>query len=77
MAKTFETTMSSKGQVVIAKEIREELGLRPNQKFAERMVGNEVVLRPVLPLSKAGGVLKGIENKPTRLIIDEVKRGWR
>jgi AbrB family looped-hinge helix DNA binding protein len=77
MTKKFETTMSSKGQVVISKEIRKELGLKPKQKFLEERRGNKIILKPVMPLSTAGGFLKGIDKRPTRIIIKEVKKGWK
>ena len=69
--------MSSKGQVVISKEIREELRLKSGQKFLEEKRGNEIILKPVMPISQAMGLLKGIDNRPTREIIKEVKKGWK
>ena len=77
MAGKFETTMSSKGQVVISKEIRKELGLKERQKMIEELRGNEIVLKPLMPISKAKGILKGMEKKSTRIIIKEVKKGWK
>ena len=77
MTRKFETTMSSKGQVVISKEIREELRLKSGQKFLEEKRGNEIILKPVMPISQARGILKGIDNRPTREIIKEVKKGWK
>ena len=77
MSKKFETTMSSKGQVVISKEIREELRLKSGQKFLEEKRGNEIVLKPVMSISQAKGLLKGIDNRSTKEIISEVKKGWK
>ena len=77
MPKKFETTMSSKGQVVISKEIREELRLKSGQKFLEEKRGNEIVLKPVMSISQAKGLLKGIDNRSTKEIISEVKKGWK
>lgn len=77
MAKKFETTMSPKGQVVISKEIRKELRLKPRQKFLEERRGTEIVIRPVLPISSSKGMLKGMESKPTKIVIKEVKKGWK
>ena len=72
----FETRMSSKGQVVIAKKIREEMGIRPNQRFIEKREGGKIVLAPVTPLSKAGGILKDMDKRSTKEIIKELKTGW-
>ncbi|MEK6968034.1 MAG: hypothetical protein AABX51_05375 [Nanoarchaeota archaeon] len=76
MKTKFETTMSSKGQVVISKHIRTEMGLFPNQKFVEERRGIEIVFKPILPISKAKGFLRGIEKESTSAIIKEVKKGW-
>jgi AbrB family looped-hinge helix DNA binding protein len=77
MVKRFETTMSQKGQVVISKDIRKELRLRSGQKFVEEMRGKEIVLKPVSGISSAGGILKGLDTRPTSLVIKEVKKGWK
>ena len=73
----FETTMSSKGQIVISKKIRDGMGIKPNQKFIEKVEGNKIILIPVIPLSKAGVMLKGMDKRPTNEIIKEIKRGWK
>lgn len=77
MASEFETRMSSKGQVVIVKEIREKLGLAENQRFVEKVENRGIVLKPVKRLSALRGVLKGMESKPVREAIKEVKKGWQ
>lgn len=41
------TALSSKGQVIIPKRIRELLGLRPGAKFIIELEEDKVVLRPV------------------------------
>jgi len=73
----FETKMSSKGQVVISKEIRDELGLKPNQKFLEKHKGGEIILKPVPSLTKLKGSLKNIARKKSvRDIGRWIDRGW-
>jgi len=51
---------SSKGQVVIPKQIREELGIRPGKKVLFRLVGNhaEIVPLPDDPVRAMRGMLK-------------------
>ena len=46
-------------------------------KFIEKVEGNKIILIPVIPLSKAGGMLKGMDKRPTNEIIKEIKRGWK
>lgn len=43
-------TVSHKCQVVIPKDVREKLGLRPGHKVEAFAVGNRVELVPVVPL---------------------------
>jgi len=43
-------TVSSKYQVVIPRDVRERLGIRPGQKVEAFAVGNRVELVPVEPI---------------------------
>jgi len=43
----FKTVVSTKGQVVIPKEVRERLGLVPGTVLRVRVDGKRVVLEPV------------------------------
>lgn len=43
-------TVSPKYQVVIPKDVREQLGIRPGQKVEAFAVGNRVELVPVQPM---------------------------
>ena len=74
--KAFDASMSSKGQLVIAKEIREELGLKKNQRFIERIENGKVVLEPVSRLMELKGVLKGKTSKSVKQIMQEIDEGW-
>lgn len=73
----FETRMSSKGQVVIAKKVREELGLRPNQKFVGKLRGGRIVLKPVPELARLRGSLRHVAKRKS---VSEISRwideGW-
>lgn len=53
--------MSPKHQIVIPKEIRDELKLKPGQKFVVLRDGRSVRLVPVPPLEELRGSLKGVD----------------
>ena len=53
-------TVSSKYQVVIPKDVRERLGLKPGQKVQALAVGGRVELVPVEPIKRLRGFLKGM-----------------
>jgi AbrB family looped-hinge helix DNA binding protein len=60
------TTISSKYQVVIPREIREQFGLKPGQKvvFIPYRKSLRVVIVP--PIEEAYGFLKGIDTNVER-----------
>lgn len=64
-------TISPKFQVVIPKEIRNKLGLKPGQKVQAIAYENRIELIPVRPITEMRGFLKGIdtavEREPDRL----------
>ena len=69
--------MSIKGQVVILKEIRKKMNLKPNQRFREYIEDNKIILEPVVPISELGGALKNLaKGKTKKQIIQEIKSGW-
>jgi len=53
-------TISSKWQVVIPKDVREKLKIRPGQKVQAFAVGDRIELVPVVPLEELKGFLKGL-----------------
>ena len=59
-------TISPKYQVVIPKEIREQLGLSPGQKVQAIAYGDRIELIPVRPIKKLRGFLKGIDTRVDR-----------
>jgi AbrB family looped-hinge helix DNA binding protein len=52
---------SSKGQIVIPKKIREQLGITPGKKVLLRVVGDhaEMTLLPDDPIKASRGIFKG------------------
>ena len=59
-----EVTVSSKGQIVLPKSIRETLGLNEGERIRLRIEGNEIVLTPVRSVQKGSwktwrGALRG------------------
>jgi AbrB family looped-hinge helix DNA binding protein len=59
-------TISPKFQVVIPKDIREKLGLRPGQKIQAVAYGDRIELIPVLPISEARGLFEGLDTDVPR-----------
>ncbi|OPY88388.1 MAG: SpoVT / AbrB like domain protein [Smithella sp. PtaU1.Bin162] len=52
--------VSSKYQVVIPKEVREDIGLKAGTKLEIIMYGNRIELIPVHSMKKLKGMFKGI-----------------
>lgn len=59
-------TLSPKFQIVIPKAIREQLGLRPSQKFSVVRDGSRIQLVPLEPARKLKGFLQGIDTTVAR-----------
>jgi AbrB family looped-hinge helix DNA binding protein len=59
-------TISPKFQVVIPKDIRERLKLRPGQKVQAILYGDRIELLPVRPGRKMKGFLRGIDTDVPR-----------
>jgi AbrB family looped-hinge helix DNA binding protein len=60
------TTISSKFQIVIPKEIREQHGLIVGQKMHVISKGNVITLVPDRPLSAFRGILRGMPTSAYR-----------
>ena len=56
-----QVTVSSKYQVVIPKEVREQVSLRTGQKLAIVVKEGVIALLPDRPLSSLRGFLKGMK----------------
>ena len=57
---TTTVTISSKSQVVIPKDLRELLRLKPGQRLHEIPIGRRIELIPVRALKNMRGFLRGI-----------------
>ena len=60
------TTISSKFQIVIPKEVREKLHLSPRQRLHVVEKGGVIILVPEAPLKSLKGVLKGMAKTDLR-----------
>lgn len=60
------TTISSKFQIVIPKEIRERMHLTPRQRLQIIEKGGIIALVPEVPLKSLKGVLKGMNKADLR-----------
>ncbi len=59
-------TISPKFQVVIPKQIREALGLRPGQKVQAIQVDGRIELVPVRPMKELRGFAKNMDTSVPR-----------
>ena len=59
-------TVSSKFQVVIPKEIRENIGLQAGTKLEIISYGSRIELVPIIPMKKLKGIFKGIKTDIAR-----------
>jgi AbrB family looped-hinge helix DNA binding protein len=60
------TTISPKFQIVIPKEVREKLHLRPRQRLHIIEKGGVITLVPEVPLKSLKGALKGMPKTDLR-----------
>lgn len=56
-------TLSSKGQMVIPRDVRKALGLKPGSRLSARVSGNQLILEParVLSAKELRGILAGTD----------------
>lgn len=68
-------TASSKGQVVIPKEERERLGIKPGMKVSVETVGDHVEIRPLPedPIKALRGALRGGASMTKALLTERRK----
>ena len=59
-------TISPRFQVVIPKDVRDELNLEPGQEVQAIAYNNRIELIPVRPMRRMRGFVKGIETEVPR-----------
>jgi AbrB family looped-hinge helix DNA binding protein len=59
-------TVSTKYQVVIPREIRASLGIKPGTKFQVLRYDNRIEMIPVKPMREMRGFLRGIDTRIDR-----------
>lgn len=63
-------TVSSKYQVVIPKQVREQMKIEPGQKLSFIVKGGVMYLVPVLSLDELHGFVKGMDTSDIREKVD-------
>jgi AbrB family looped-hinge helix DNA binding protein len=65
-----QVTVSSKFQIVIPREVRETLHIKPGQKLGVLVTESSITLMPLRPIEELRGILKGnlppFEREPDR-----------
>ena len=56
-----EAIVSSKGQVTLPIAMRTQLGISPGSHIHFEVRGNELIIKPELPMSAYRGMLKGYD----------------
>ena len=65
------TTISTKYQIVIPRDVREQFNLKPGQKVMFIPYRNSIRLVIVPPIEEARGIFKGLNTKNIREEVDE------
>ena len=73
-------TLNQTSQIVISKQIRKSLGLKPGDQLAAAVEGNKIVLRPKpkSPASRLRGIAKGTWGSKTKIdaYLDKLRDEW-
>ena len=74
-------TLNQKSQIVISKEIRKSLGLKPGDQLAAIVQGNKIILRPIpkSPTARLRGLGKGTWENKTKVdaYIEKLRDEWQ
>jgi AbrB family looped-hinge helix DNA binding protein len=73
-------TLNQKSQIVISKQIRKRLGLKPGDQLAAVVEDNKIILRPKpkSPAARLRGLGKGTWGKKTQIdaYLDKLRDEW-
>ena len=64
-----DAIVSSKGQVTLPAAMRAKLGIGPGSRISFELRGQELVIKPELPMSAYRGMLKAYKLDPAKLQI--------
>lgn len=70
------TSIDERGRIIIPKEIRRKLDLRPNRQLKVELKGDEIVVSPVLEVEEIARSLRGCVNG-SKVQAEELKEIWR
>ncbi len=66
--------VSSKGQLVLPSDVRDELKISKGQRMVMTIHKGIILMKPVKKLSEMEGILK--DSKDAKKIIDDLRREW-
>ena len=75
-----EATVSSKGQIVIPKNLRDDLGIKEGQKVIIEEVGGTLVVVPVPkdPVKAMKGLIaQDVTKKSSTELVRELRKDWQ
>jgi len=74
-----EVTMSSKGQIVVPKEFRDDLGIKEGQRLVVEEVDGALIVVPVPkdPIKALKGLAKGVFRKSSTQLVRELREEWQ
>lgn len=74
-------TLNQKSQIVISKQMRKNLGLKPGDQLAARVEGDKIILRPKpkSPATRLRGLGKATWGSKSRIdtYIDKLRDEWK
>ena len=74
----METRVSSKGQLVVPKEIRDRLNLKEGRRVRVEEIGGTIVVVPIPknPVKALRGISKGLFKKDSVKLVRGLRKEW-